>query len=70
MNPNHLIQNRLAGLLPTFTCQMEKLKTAVCRHLPPTALRLQIYLAVDKSVSNAGALNALSSPRKQCHAHP
>ena len=70
MNPNHLIQNRLAWLLPSLTCQMEKLKPAVCRHFTPTALRLQILLAVRQSVSNAGALNALSSPRRQYHAHP
>ena len=70
MNPNHLIENYLAGLLPSLNSQMEKLKAAVCRHFLPTARRLQIYLAVRKSVSNAGALNAFSSPRRPCHAHP
>ena len=70
MNPNHLIENCLAGLLPTFTCQMEKLKPAVRRHFLPTARRLRILLAVCKSVSNAGAVNAHSFPRRQSHAHP
>ena len=71
MNPNHLIENCLAGLLPTFTCQMEKLKPAVCRHFLPTARRLQILLAVSNAVSNAGALNAHPfAIRRQSHAHP
>ena len=70
MNPNHLIQNRLAWLLPLLNSQNQKLKTPLRRHLPPTALCLQILLAVRQSVSNAGALNALSSPRRQYHAHP
>ncbi|MEO8722712.1 MAG: hypothetical protein ABI395_04195 [Sphingobium sp.] len=70
MTPNHLIENSPAIVLPSLNSELAKLKTAMCRHLPPRALRLQILLAARKSVSNAGVLKALSSARRHNHAYP